>query len=49
MFSPNQSYVDTQLAAATAAMVNGASVKSQLQRLQQQVISNLKLQGITVK
>lgn len=49
VFSPNQSYVDTQLAAATAAMVNGASVKSQLQRLQQQVISNLKLQGITVK
>lgn len=48
-FSPNQSYVDTQVAAATAAMVNGASVKSELQKLQQQVISNLKLQGISVK
>jgi len=48
-FSPNQSYVDTQVAAATAAMVNGASLKMELQKLQQQVISNLKLQGITVK
>jgi len=48
-FSPNQSYVDTQVAAATAAMVNGADVHTQLAKLQQQVISNLKLQGVSVR
>lgn len=48
-WSPNESYVDTQVQAATSAMINGLSVHSELQRLQSQVISNLKLQGINVK
>jgi multiple sugar transport system substrate-binding protein len=49
VYSPNQSYVDTQVTAATSSMINGAGVHSTLQRLQSQVISNLKLQGVKVK
>jgi multiple sugar transport system substrate-binding protein len=48
-WSPNQSYVDTQVQAVTAAMINGLSVHTELQRLQSQVISNLKLTGVNVK
>jgi ABC-type glycerol-3-phosphate transport system substrate-binding protein len=48
-WSPNQSYVDTQTQTAMSQMINGANVHSTLQHLQSQIISNLKLQGISVK
>lgn len=48
-WSPNESYVDTQVQAATTAMISGANVHSEIQRLQSEVISNLKLQGVKVK
>jgi hypothetical protein len=48
-FSPNSAYVDTQAGAAMTSMLNGTSVHSALQKLQSQVVENLKLQGISVK
>ncbi len=48
-FSPNNSFVDAQAGTAMAAMINGASVHASLAKLQQEVVSNLKLLGITVR
>jgi ABC-type glycerol-3-phosphate transport system substrate-binding protein len=47
--SPNMPYVDTQAGAAVKSMVNGTPVHAALQKLQSQVVENLKLTGITVK
>ncbi len=49
IYSPNQAYVDTQVAAALSKLANGANVHATLQGLQSQVVENLKLQGVSVQ
>ena len=48
-FNPNNSFVDAQAGTAMAAMINGAPVHATLAKFQQEVISNLKLIGVTVR
>lgn len=49
VFSPNMNYVDTQAGTTMVSLLSGASVHDALAKYQQQVISNLKLVGASVK